>query len=79
MCGLLLGLLLDSGSVPGISLTGYGYNLGLATLGNIIGGALFVAGAYWMGSPKARQPVTSDPVLSRLNGPHTGKVLKTEQ
>ena len=29
-------------------------HLALATLGNIIGGALFVAGAYWMGSPKAQ-------------------------
>jgi nitrite transporter len=79
MCGLMLGLLMDTGSVPGISLGGYGYNLGLATLGNVIGGALFVAGMYWMGSPKARQQVNADPVLSRLNGPHSGKVLMTDQ
>jgi nitrite transporter NirC len=53
MCGLMLGLLLPHG--PGISLQGYAYNLALSTLGNIIGGAVFVAGVYWMGSPRARE------------------------
>jgi nitrite transporter NirC len=57
MCGLLLGLLLPHGET--ITWTGYWYNLGLATLGNIIGGALFVAGLYWIGSPKARDTVTA--------------------
>ncbi len=38
-----------------ITWSGYGYNLGLATLGNIIGGAIFVAGPGWVGSPKARE------------------------
>jgi hypothetical protein len=42
MCGLLLGLLLPHGDE--ITLGGYGYNLALATLGNILGGAGFVAG-----------------------------------
>jgi nitrite transporter NirC len=56
MCGLLLGLLLpDHGT--GITLGGYAYNLGLATFGNIIGGAVFVAGLYWIGSPRAREHV----------------------
>jgi nitrite transporter NirC len=55
MCGLLLGLGLPHGSFPGITWEGYAYNLGLATVGNIVGGALFVAGMYWMGSPKARE------------------------
>jgi nitrite transporter NirC len=54
MCGLMLGLLLDQGSTPAISLGGYGYNLALSTLGNMIGGVFFVAGMYWMGSPRAR-------------------------
>ena len=54
MCGLLLGLLLPHGDYQ-ITWAGYGYNLGLATLGNIVGGALFVAGMYWLASPKARQ------------------------
>ncbi len=54
MCGLMLGLLLPHGEA--ISWTGYWYNLGLATIGNIVGGAVFVAGMYWLGSPKAREP-----------------------
>jgi nitrite transporter NirC len=52
MCGLMLGLLIPHGET--ITWGGYWYNLSLATLGNIIGGALFVAGVYWVGSPKAR-------------------------
>jgi nitrite transporter NirC len=69
MCGLMLGLLLNQGSVPTVSVDGYAYNLALSTLGNIIGGALFVAGMYWMGSPKARpsQPL-DDSLLARVNG-----------
>jgi nitrite transporter NirC len=53
MTGLMFGLLLPHGD--GITWGGYGYNLGLSTLGNIIGGAIFVAGLYWLGSPKARE------------------------
>jgi nitrite transporter NirC len=56
MCGLMLGLLLPHDSFQ-ITWSGYGYNLGLATLGNIVGGAIFVAGMYWLGSPKARESV----------------------
>src|SRR5206468_7132174 len=52
MCGLMLGLLLPHGEA--ITWGGYWYNLGLATLGNVVGGAVFVAGLYWVGSPKAR-------------------------
>jgi nitrite transporter NirC len=52
MCALLLGLLVPHGEA--ITWGGYGYNLGLATLGNVIGGALFVGGLYWIGSPGAR-------------------------
>jgi nitrite transporter NirC len=53
MCGLMLGLLIPHGE--GITWLGYAYNLSLATLGNTVGGAIFVAGLYWMGSPKARE------------------------
>jgi nitrite transporter NirC len=53
MCGLALGLFLPHGET--ISWTGYWYNLGLATLGNIVGGAGFVGMLYWIGSPKARE------------------------
>ena len=52
MCGLLLGLLLPHSET--VTWTGYWYNLGLSTAGNIVGGAVFVAGMYWIGSPKAR-------------------------
>src|SRR5258705_12525271 len=62
MCGLMLGLLLPHQGMA-ISLSGYAYNLALATLGNIIGGAAFVGAAYWLASPKARPalaPATAD-------------------
>lgn len=52
MCGLMLGLLLPHGDA--ITPGGYAYNLALATLGNTVGGAVFVAGLYWIGSSKAR-------------------------
>jgi nitrite transporter len=60
MCGLMLGLLLPHSDFPGITWQGYGYNLGLATLGNIVGGAIFVAGMYWLGSPKAREQAAAE-------------------
>jgi nitrite transporter NirC len=53
MCGLMLGYLLPHDETR-INLQGYGYNLGLSTLGNVVGGAVFVAGMYWLGSPGAR-------------------------
>ena len=66
MCGLLLGLLLPHGEA--ITWSGYWYNLGLATFGNIIGGAIFVAGLYWIGSPKAREQVAAAPAEPSSNG-----------
>jgi nitrite transporter NirC len=59
MCGLMLGLLVPHGDA--ITWTGYWYNLGLATLGNVVGGAVLVAGFYWLGSPadRAAAPDTS--------------------
>jgi nitrite transporter NirC len=53
MTGLMLGLLLPHGE--GITWGGYAYNLALSTFGNVLGGALFVAGLYWVGSPRARE------------------------
>jgi nitrite transporter NirC len=68
MCGLMLGLLLHCDGLGitwttdgitwvsgGITWAGYCYNLVLATLGNIVGGAGFVAGMYWLGSPTIRR------------------------
>ena len=53
MCGLMLGLLLPHGDYD--HLGRLRLQPGLATLGNIIGGAIFVAGVYWIGSPNARK------------------------
>ena len=53
MFGLALGLLIPHPET--ITWGGYWYNIGLATAGNIVGGAVFVAGLYWLGSPKARE------------------------
>jgi nitrite transporter len=70
MCGLLLGVLLPHGDA--ITWSGYWYNLSLATLGNIIGGAGFVAMMYWLGSPKPREAakskLTAEPMLEPTNG-----------
>jgi nitrite transporter NirC len=66
MCGLMLGLLLPHGD--GITSTGYAYNLGLSTFGNIIGGAIFVAGMYWLGSPKARAQTVPASLPLEANG-----------
>jgi nitrite transporter NirC len=66
MCGLALGLLLPHGDA--VTWSGYAYNLGLSTLGNIIGGAIFVAGVYWVGSPEARVGPTMDRFAEGRNG-----------
>jgi nitrite transporter NirC len=67
MCGLMLGLLLPHDSIAGITWGGYAYNLGWATLGNIVGGGFFVAGMYWLGSPKVRDQIKAEKA-ERLNG-----------
>lgn len=41
-----------------ISLAGLAWNLGWVTLGNIVGGAVFVGGAYWAISPAAERVET---------------------
>jgi nitrite transporter NirC len=58
MCGLMLGLLLPHGEA--ITWSGYAYNLAIATGGNVVGGAFFVAGLYWWGSPALRQSSTPE-------------------
>jgi nitrite transporter NirC len=66
MCGLMLGLLLPHGDA--ITWGGYAYNLGLATVGNIVGGAVFVAALYWIGSPKAREQARIAAATVESNG-----------
>jgi nitrite transporter len=69
MCGLMLGLLLPHGDFPGVTWGGYAYNVSLATVGNVVGGALFVAGAYWVGSPESRAArAASRPVRPTATG-----------
>jgi nitrite transporter NirC len=59
MCGLALGLLMPHGD--GVTIGGYAYNLAIVTVGNVIGGAGFVAGAYWLGrASKPRAVEQSD-------------------
>jgi nitrite transporter NirC len=67
MSGLMMGLLLPHESFN-IGWGGYGYNLFWATLGNVVGGAVFVAGMYWVGSPKIREQVSAQRAAESLNG-----------
>jgi nitrite transporter len=70
MTGLALALL-QPGSPPSgveVSWALYGYNLTWTTLGNIVGGALFVAGLYWIGSPKARAQAMTLRAAAEANG-----------
>jgi nitrite transporter NirC len=76
MCGLLLGLLLPHGET--VTWFGYGYNLVLATLGNIVGGAVFVAGVYWIGSPKVRAQARATLATAASNGQATRNELVPE-
>ena len=66
MCGLMLGLLLPHEGVTGITWAGYAYNLGLATLGNVVGGAVLVAGHVLAGQPRV-------PGEAPGGGPATGR------
>jgi hypothetical protein len=40
----------------------------LATLGNIVGGVVFVGLLYWIGSPKAREAVVDPLPAPHFNG-----------
>jgi nitrite transporter NirC len=78
MCGLMLGLLLPHEGFN-ISWEGYAYNLSLATLGNIVGGALFVAGMYWVGSPRAREQAAKDKEVCQVNGTPDPVLARSQQ
>jgi nitrite transporter NirC len=60
MFSLALGLFIPHG--PEITWAGFAYNVGLATLGNVVGGAIFVAGLYWIGSPRAKDKPAAEPL-----------------
>lgn len=53
MCTLTLGMLLPHGASVGMN--GYGYNLGVVTAGNIIGGGGFVGVMVWAGHVRAKE------------------------
>lgn len=53
---LSMGLLIPHGAE--ISLAGLGHNLTWVTLGNIVGGALFVGMAYWFAASKSINPIS---------------------
>lgn len=57
---LSMGVLLPHGAE--ISLAGFGHNLIWVTLGNIVGGALFVGSAYWFASVEKVQEQRTVPV-----------------
>ena len=62
MCGLGLALLVPGAPPSGVEATWglYFYNLTWTTLGNIVGGAVFVGALYWIGSPRARALATAE-------------------
>jgi nitrite transporter NirC len=66
MTTLMLGYLLPHEAGAAISMSGYWYNLMLATAGNIVGGAVFVGMLYWVGS--ARGHATVQPVQAAVAG-----------
>jgi len=70
---LSLGLLLPHSAE--ISLAGFGYNLTWVTLGNIVGGALFVGMAYWLASVK-KVPGLSSLVVSARDSKAVSGVIE---
>jgi nitrite transporter NirC len=77
MCGLMLGLLLPHGEA--ITWSGYAYNLAVATGGNVVGGALFVAGVYWFGTYGLRTPAQSTPLPSEPAASSNGQAVRPPQ
>ncbi len=63
----LLGLALAGNHPAAVSLAGFGWNLTWVTLGNIVGGAVFVAGAYYVSTNGFLRPaaVRTEPLLPR--------------
>jgi nitrite transporter NirC len=50
----LLGIGLFLPHAAPVTWTGFAWNLAAVTLGNVVGGACFVAGLYWLASPVKR-------------------------
>jgi nitrite transporter len=52
----LLGIGLFQAHGAAVSVAGFVHNLEWVTLGNIVGGALFVGGAYWLSNQRLQLP-----------------------
>ncbi len=57
----VLGLALAGNHPESVSIAGAAWNLGWVTLGNIVGGALFVGGAYFVASQSYFEPAAAAP------------------
>jgi nitrite transporter NirC len=75
----LLALALFQPHAETITWVGYINNLVPVTLGNTVGGAIFVAGAYWLASPLKRAVAASSrrPVAEPAMAPSTSAVAQT--
>jgi nitrite transporter NirC len=75
----LLALALFQPHAETVTWMGYVANLVPVTLGNIVGGAAFVAGAYWLSSPMPvrRQAAPATPPATEPVGPLPGPAVAT--
>ncbi len=64
----LLGLALAGHHPESVSLAGFAWNLGWVTLGNVIGGALFVGGAYYVSTYGFPRPALAAAAATRQVG-----------
>jgi nitrite transporter NirC len=65
----LLGIGLMQPHGPAVTVGGFVHNLVPVTLGNIIGGALFVGGAYWLANQPLRLPRAASLIEPALPAP----------
>jgi nitrite transporter NirC len=64
----LLGLAMAGHHPESVSLAGFAWNLGWVTLGNVIGGALFVGGAYYVSTYGFPRPALAAAAATRQVG-----------
>ncbi|MEC4679287.1 MAG: hypothetical protein VST67_01145, partial [Nitrospirota bacterium] len=63
-----------------ISWSGFAWNQIWVVMGNVVGGAVFVGGAYWMASPvKASRPSTKTVIESTATASPLAFMLPVEQ
>lgn len=64
----LLGIALLQDHPDTVTWAGFAHNLIPVTLGNIVGGALFVGGAYWLANADLRVPSGSRSRMAETEG-----------